>query len=422
MAHEVIMPRVDMDMTTGKITQWFVKEGASVKKGEPLFEIETDKAAMDIEAPADGIARRLSQAFGEPLPVGSVIGWIYGVDEPLAPIVDQARPSPVLSEALAPLDLTPAETATAGPVVPAQSGKTRATPLARRLARERGLALEGLTGSGPLGRLQGRDVERAPGLGTVLHREWLARGAGAPIVFLHGFGGDLNGWRPLNARMKAPHGHLAIDLPGHGLSDLDSEVSLENFVAAIAETLRAEGVQALHLVAHSLGALFAGTLAAAEPARVRSLTLLSPAGLGAEINGDFARGFLAADDEASLARWLAVLAVNVDALGAAIVKSTLRQRAARPLVETQTRIRKVFFPGGKQTISLRDALQSYPGPTRIVFGVEDRIIPAAQASGLPGAVALHFFPGVAHMPHFEARAEVAQIVEDNVAAGERRRA
>lgn len=82
---------------------------------------------------------------------------------------------------------------------------------------------------------------------------------------------------------------------------------------------------------------------------------------------------------------------------------------------------KCFFPG-KQTISLRDALQSYPGPTRIVFGVEDRIIPAAQASGLPGAVALHFFPGVAHMPHFEARAEVAQIVEDNVAAGERRRA
>ncbi len=54
---EVILPRVDMDMTTGKISRWYVKDGDSVKKGAPIFEIETDKAAMEVESPGDGVIR-----------------------------------------------------------------------------------------------------------------------------------------------------------------------------------------------------------------------------------------------------------------------------------------------------------------------------------------------------------------------------
>src|ERR1700732_2750440 len=73
---EVILPRVDMDMTEGRISRWYVAEGASVAKGQPIFEIETDKAAMEVEAPASGIIRHLSADLDKPLPVGSTVAWI----------------------------------------------------------------------------------------------------------------------------------------------------------------------------------------------------------------------------------------------------------------------------------------------------------------------------------------------------------
>ena len=99
--------------------------------------------------------------------------------------------------------------------------RPRATPAARRVARERGLRLESVRGSGPLGRIQRRDIETpapaAPGAANV-HRLWLQRGEGAPIVFLHGFGADLNGWRPVHRLLPETRPALAIDLPGHGLS------------------------------------------------------------------------------------------------------------------------------------------------------------------------------------------------------------
>ena len=74
---EVILPRVDMDMERGKLTAWFAKEGDSVVKGEPLFEIETDKAAMEVEAPASGTLRGIVARPGETLAIGAVIARIF---------------------------------------------------------------------------------------------------------------------------------------------------------------------------------------------------------------------------------------------------------------------------------------------------------------------------------------------------------
>ncbi len=418
MAVEVILPRVDMDMEAGKINRWFVAEGEAVVKGKPLFEIETDKAAMEIEAPADGVLRGVHQ-IGETLPVGAVVGWIcapgevFEAPEAVTPV---AKPTPAATR----------QTAPEAPQVAAAStdGGLRATPKARRLAREQGVELSSLSGSGPDGRIQAKDIgsSRAPSAATrgPLHGEWLARGAGTPIVLIHGFGADLNSWRPLHGYLAAGRGHFALDLPGHGQSDLKGAATLEAFVEAVEATLEAEGVASAHIVGHSLGGAVAAAFAAYLPAHVRSLTLIAPAGLGPEFNGAFAKGFLAAQGEASLAAWIRQLAVDEAALGSAMVKATLARRAERPLVEAQTKIAASLFPDGAQAISVRPDLGRYGGPVRVIFGIEDRIIPAAQARGLPGAVALHFMPGVGHMPHFEARNETAHIVEDNVAAGDRR--
>lgn len=81
MPTEVILPKVDMDMATGQISRWFVKSGAHVTKGDPLFEIETDKAAMEIDAPASGILRDITGKERVDIPVGVTVAWIYAEEE-----------------------------------------------------------------------------------------------------------------------------------------------------------------------------------------------------------------------------------------------------------------------------------------------------------------------------------------------------
>ena len=318
MAVEIVMPRVDMDMTSGRMGRWHAAEGAHVEKGETLFEIETDKAAMQVDAPASGVLKFVAASEGDVLPVGACIGWIVAESESFAPppasadapperddvgSARGARPHPASQTVLKngrsserPMGATfsqrekgsPAATQLPLPLrervgVRAQGERPRATPAARRMARERGLRLESVSGSGPRGRVQLRDVEErgaAQPLTLNVHRLWLARGEGAPIVFLHGFGADLNGWRPVHRLLPETQPALAIDLPGHGLSPLGEEASFEALVEAARGALIEEGVGAAHLVGHSLGGAVATALTHERGLKALSLMLIAPAGLG----------------------------------------------------------------------------------------------------------------------------------------------
>ena len=81
MAISVVMPALEMAQETGKLISWFKKEGDSITKGEPLLEIETDKAVMEIEAPADGVLAGVKAQAGAEVPVGQTIAWIVGPGE-----------------------------------------------------------------------------------------------------------------------------------------------------------------------------------------------------------------------------------------------------------------------------------------------------------------------------------------------------
>ena len=416
MATEVILPRVDMDMTRGKFSRWLVREGQLVKKGEPLFEIETDKAAMEVEAPASGVARCLAAEAGDELPVGAVVAWIFRPDEPYvekSPSPKRSQPPPTAPE--------PARTASVSATIVDDRSVPRATPLARALARERGVPLSALAGSGPQGRIQARDVaapSRLPGR-HALHRLWLSRGEGTPLVFLHGFGADLSAWRGVVGALTRARPSLALDLPGHGKSALSGPADFSTMLASIHSALDEEAIEAAHFVGHSLGGALAAAVAATS-GRARSLTLIAPAGLGPEINGAFVAGFLAARSPASLAPWLKLLASDESALGSALLKTTLRQRADLGVEIAQQRIAAAIFPDGAQAVSIRHHLDALNVPIKVIFGLDDRIISARHARGLPGAVAVHLFPGLGHMPHLEARAAVARLIEETVAAGEGR--
>ena len=442
MAVEIVMPRVDMDMTSGRMGRWHAAEGAHVEKGATLFEIETDKAAMEVDAPASGVLKFVAASEGDVLPVGACIGWIVAEGESFVappakapPPAPSPRPSPLGRGNAASPPATPSPIGRRWREAPDEGegcersqphrtpggASVRATPAARRMAREQGLRLDSVNGSGPRGRVQRRDVEQraASHLSqSNVHRLWLQRGEGAPVVFLHGFGADLNGWRPVHRLLPETRPALAIDLPGHGLSPLGEEASFEALVAAARAALIEEGVSAAHFVGHSLGGAVAAALSHEPGVKALSLMLIAPAGFGPETNAAFFEGFLQADTEAALTPWLHMLATDPAALGSALARTTLRLRQERPLVADQRRLAKTILAGGRQAIDVRGLLATPEAPTKIVVGLEDRITPAHHAEGLSGLIAVHRFAHVGHMPHLEARREVARLIEELVKAGQ----
>ncbi len=417
MATEIIFPRVDMDMAAGRIGRWLAAEGSQVTRGEPLFEIETDKAAMEIEAPASGVLRGVKAADGAEVKVGAGVGWIVAEGEAwegqgsALDLLGAAPPDPRDSS-----DGFQRRPPLAGLGAEPQPS-LRATPLARREARRRGLDLASVRGSGPNGRIVSGDLAVAPASPGV-HRQWFGVGSGTPVVLLHGFGADLSTWRGVWPLLEAQHRMLAIDLPGHGRSEVPAQARLEALVDAVQSVLDEEGVSRLHLVGHSLGGAVALALAETGTIELRSLVLLAPAGLGPEINGDFLRGYARAGQEASLAPWLCQLFTDASLVTPSLVRAVLRTRADPALRDYQLALIDELFPDGTQAHSTRGALDHVSVPTKVVWGTGDRIIPARHGRGLPGRVGLHVI-ACGHQPHVEAPALVASLIAEAVTAGSR---
>jgi len=159
MATEIIMPKVDMVMDAGTFVEWMKQEGEQVQKGEPLFVILTDKANIQIEAPANGVLAGVRARPDDVIPVAEVIAYIL---EPGEALPDTAQPKPTVDTAVIAKDPLASEEATPE-VTPSVlreilRGKVRATPTARRLASQLGVDLTNLSGRGPRGRIHKADV------------------------------------------------------------------------------------------------------------------------------------------------------------------------------------------------------------------------------------------------------------------------
>ena len=158
MATEVILPRLGQGMESGTIVRWLKSEGEPVQKGEPLFELDTDKVTQEVEAEAAGVLLKIAVAEGE-VPVGQTVAFIgaEGEDVPEVAVAAPAEPAAQPSEpGPESLQEAPQEAAIAS-----GNGRIKASPLARRMARERGIELAGVRGTGPDGRIVAEDIERA---------------------------------------------------------------------------------------------------------------------------------------------------------------------------------------------------------------------------------------------------------------------
>ncbi|MGH3235341.1 MAG: biotin/lipoyl-containing protein, partial [Streptosporangiaceae bacterium] len=152
---DVLMPRLSDTMAEGVLSQWLKKEGDPVRKGDVLAEIETDKATMELEAYDEGVLEKLLVPEGATVPIGQPIAVIgdgthtgTAPPAPPPPAPPPAEPGPGKPAAL-PAPGTPAATGT----------QIRTSPLARKIARDRGIDLATITGTGPGGRIVRADIE-----------------------------------------------------------------------------------------------------------------------------------------------------------------------------------------------------------------------------------------------------------------------
>ena len=151
------MPQMGYDMQEGTVVRWMKREGDEVTRGEPIAEIETDKAVVEMEATAAGVLRKILAAEGTVAQVGELIGIIGASDEDISALEAEA-PAPTMEAPAAPQ--APAAPVQAPPpaTAPAPSKEVKASPVARRLAQEMGVDLNQVTGSGPGGRIVREDV------------------------------------------------------------------------------------------------------------------------------------------------------------------------------------------------------------------------------------------------------------------------
>ena len=158
MATSIVMPQMGYDMQEGTVVRWLKHEGDEVSRGDVLAEIETDKATVEFEAYVSGVLRKIVAQEGVVIPVGELIAVIGDRDEP---IPDDVADSGSQADTTSDLTASGAGGATRPapqPAALAPAGEVRASPLARRIARERSIDLALVTGTGPGGRIVEQDV------------------------------------------------------------------------------------------------------------------------------------------------------------------------------------------------------------------------------------------------------------------------
>src|SRR5438552_969530 len=177
MGTEIKLPRLGQGMESGTIVKWLKSEGDNVEKGEPLYELDTDKVTQEVEADASGVLLKIAVAEGE-VPVGKTIAVIGEQGESVEVSEDEPEEGPP-ARAREP-ERKPGREASSEVTEIRQpsttNGRIKASPLARRIARERGIDLGNVAGTGPEGRVVAEDVERAAATGAPV-----AAAAPAPV-------------------------------------------------------------------------------------------------------------------------------------------------------------------------------------------------------------------------------------------------
>jgi len=212
MAFSVVMPALEMAQETGKLLAWRKKEGDSVSKGEPLLEIETDKAVVEVEAPADGILAGIRAPEGAEIPVGQTIAWIVGPGEQPPNETGPAAPAArATSQSKSEQAATLTQVVASSPAV-----STKISPKAKRLAKELGVDIGSLRGSGPGGEILASDVQ---GAGVIPADSTPNKSVEIPTTL-----GRIMAERTTQSWTTVPHFFLTRDVDATGLNQYRDKI------------------------------------------------------------------------------------------------------------------------------------------------------------------------------------------------------
>lgn len=222
MATDVIMPALGVAQETGILVNWLKAEGESVAKGEPIMEVETDKATVEVESPASGVLASVSAAPGETIPVGQTMAVILAPGESSAGRSESppSQPRAEVSPAASVKTPSTAPAASPPPSTAGRPGRIAASPAARRIAREKGIELASLKGSGPGGSIIAEDVLRAGEKQTPK----AATGATAeqrtvPLTPMR----RIVGQRMTQSKQSAPHFYVNMDVDMSAVSKIRAQ-------------------------------------------------------------------------------------------------------------------------------------------------------------------------------------------------------
>jgi pimeloyl-ACP methyl ester carboxylesterase len=389
------LPRLGETMDEARVTTWIVAEGAAFKRGDVLLEVETDKTVVEVPALQDGILVRRLVAEGDTVALGAPIAEVESAQAMVPAEATVAAAAPVSvpvdnGSATIPDVAEPA-------LVDRMASRSAASPAARALARQSGVSLALVDGTGRRGRITGEDVARSDS------------GAAKPVVVLiHGLFDAPEGWRDLPRKLRAlGHAVVTPSLPGHHATSVVPDERLESVVERfIDDVLPALPSGRLVVCGHSVGAMFAVRLALALRSRTERVILSAPAGLGMRINQEFIDGMLGAHSPAALERALAFLGggpVSTTVLAAELE----RIAASRDAMAILARLTAI---AGVQQADCTKDIEKLAVPVSALFGVDDRIVDWQDCAALPAHAAVHLARNAGHLPHLAHSALFIQLL------------
>jgi pyruvate dehydrogenase E2 component (dihydrolipoamide acetyltransferase) len=357
----IVMPKWGLSMKEGTVTAWLVDEGTEITVGMPILEVETDKLANAVEAPDAGLLRRKTATEGELLPVKALLGVMAGREVPDSEI----------------------DAFIAGWVTPAAGEDEENAAPAFQFAEVDGIRVR-----------------------------YARKGAaeGTPVLFVHGYGGDLDNWLFNIDAVGEKFPVIALDLPGHGQSSVKLPgASIAALARFVEHFLDAIGVARAHLVGHSMGGAIASQVALDDPARVASLTLIASAGFGPDVNKDYIEGFASAPSRRELKGVLEMLFADPGLVSRQMIDDVLKYKRLDGVAALLGELGRGLFAGGRQAEQPGLKLGASPRAL-LIWGREDRVVPSAHAGKAPAGATVEIFDGVGHMAQMERANDVNRLI------------